>query len=760
MIPEQQLKAIGQAFEYYIEYMYSATPVSNPDGTVEDIKFNTGIEGDVNDTLHVLPEGIIFLDYMWMFTHFPDYKIDKKDVQSIFDNVMHSSDAYELVKYLRAVANGMEFFEKYKKDKESQYELRFFNFPNPARVMELKSSYKNTLVQVKGIVIDTSIQIHQSPKIKEWMCEECTHRTHQLIKRGEKPVKYKGICNNIIGQNKEGNDVPCGGSKWKFIDTTDYEDYFQLHIEPLGEETGSMANVPNVIAELNHNFASEKFINSFQMGDAYEITGFCKLMESKSQLGFQDYKPYIEIVSYRPIERRHRNLRVMPEEEKEIKEFLAKPDSIENLAKIFGTRVYGFHREKKFFLILKALQECYNKRRDFVNPSEYLMHLCLVGDYGTGKSELAKAFQDICDNSQYVIGSATTSAGLTGATVKDEVSGQFSISGGVLARASGDSLFLEEFDKQKDKTEFGVINECLSNYQYVITKAGKTRRFKSHTTFIVIANPKEKKFIKEENIVAQINITGDLLSRFTVISCIFESTDIKFDLEVNKIMLERQTTEVLEADRINGVYIKKCLKIASDIDTIINIPEVQEFIDNFTKQAYAVKGQVYGHDKDVWESRANPRNRHNLLKLIKGIAMLHLHKVPTKEDMEEALDLFNQFQADIITYKDFMKPMDIDVGLTLEEFEERVKENVETQKWEIKIDTMTGTKKGRRELIKEHLKHLHDKYAQGEIDINALKEYALTELKMDGYEFENLIEKMIQEGEVFQPKQGFVRLIN
>ena len=104
--------------------------------------------------------------------------------------------------------------------------------------------------------------------------------------------------------------------------------------------------------------------------------------------------------------------------------------------------------------------------------------------------------------------------------------------------------------------------------------------------------------------------------------------------------------------------------------------------------------------------------------------------------------------------------MDIDVGLSLEEFEERVKEDVETQKWEIKIDTMTGTKKGRRELLLDHLKVLHKKFAQSEIDVNALKNYAVNELKMGDFEFEELIGTMIKEGSVFEPKQGFVKLID
>jgi DNA replicative helicase MCM subunit Mcm2 (Cdc46/Mcm family) len=339
------------------------------------------------------------------------------------------------------------------------------------------------------------------------------------------------------------------------------------------------------------------------------------------------------------------------------------------------------------------------------------------------------------------------------------MTGQFSIQAGILARASGDTLIVEEFDKKENKAEFGVLNEAMTKFEYTVTKAGKHRSFRCNTTIVVVANPEGKKFDMNQSIIPQIDISGDLLSRFTVISAIFDRADIDIEEQINKVMLERGNTNLLEQDKKKAEYIKKCIKVASDYDPKMDNPKIQEFINNFTQEAVSLKKNlVYEKDIKFWDNYGNRRNRESLIKIIKGVAMLHCHPIPTKEDMLEGLHLFREFMKDVVDYNVLLDPQEIATGKR-HSIAEKIERKMKAEELIIVTEEKRETKKGRRELLLERLKHLHTKLAQSQIDETALQEYAINDLKMSDFEFDELIEKMIQEGSIFRPQNNFLRLI-
>lgn len=749
MIAEKVIIAIASAFEtFFNEALSSDLPLID-----ELHELMQPTDPKVKDAIKILKkEKIIFIDFMLLYEFFPNVKINEMDAKKKFHELIFSDEAYDLVKLLRNVINDFSIIEELSNDKK-KFEIRFTNFRNPKRFTEINSTQKDMLVNLRGVVFHRWDEIRQFPSERIWQCLECGMDKIQLVKRGDKLKKFKGTCLNKIGEGDKAFNCP--SRRFIHVKDSNYEDFFRVKIEALPEDTPNKQEYPTFTMEFTHKLCNEKFLNDIITGQAYEFTGFIRLDEVKTNKGDSHFKPYMEVMSYRGIEKKQKRIVITDKEKKELEEFLAHPDAIDKLGNMFAKRVVGFEREKKYFIISKTLQECFNKKRDKVSPQDYITHQLIVGDYATGKSEFAKACLDVCDNGNYIIGSSTSSVGLTGATERDDFTGHYSIQAGMLARSSGDTLVIEEFDKQENKAEFGILNEAMSKFEYTITKAGKSRKFKCHTNIIVVANPIHKKFDTTLSLIPQIDITGDLLSRFGAISCILEGRDLEKQKKINMVMIDRVDPQIIESDKRNAEFIKKCIRISSMIDPSLNTPLVKDFINKFTEQTFAIKDSVLGEDKKFWENLGNPRNRHTLLKLIKGIAMLHLHNEPTKEDMVEAQKLFYEFQRDIVENKSLLDPEELASGMTVEE----IKDRVSVSEFKIKVEEKKESKKGRQELFLELFKKVQQESDEGMADIEFLKQKSMVEIGFTEFEFEDLIEKMSRVGTLFHPKAGFVKLM-
>lgn len=753
MVDAELFSFLAQQVDFYIDNTTSTIPVIESDPT-QEIKIEQ--EQKNRDAIVVMKgEQALFIDYQHMISHFPEAQFRKKSARELMDDMFHSKDIYEFIKFLKAFLNDTEFVKNYSQGED--FEVRFFNFGNLIRFTQVNSKMKGRLVTMRGTVFYRWDEVRQFVTQRKWICFECGTPKFQFIKRGEKLKKLKGICNQPIGEGDDPKAFICRSTKFTHIEDTKYEDLFRMKLEALPQDTPNKLEIPTFTLEFTHNLCHENFLNNVVTGTAYEFTGFIRLIENKLSSGEVIFKPYMEVMSFKQIEKRERKIIVTEKEHKKITEFLKKADSIEKMTENFGKRVIGFKREKKLFIVLKTLQESFNRRKEKKKAKDYLCHILLVGDYATGKSELAEVFEELCENSYYIIGSSTSQVGLTGITERDEMTGQFSIQAGILARASGDTLIVEEFDKKENKAEFGVLNEAMTKFEYTVTKGGKHRSFRCNTTIIVVANPVGKKFDITQSIVPQIDIAGDLLSRFTVISAILDRGDIEVEHEINKIMLERGNKELHEKDKANAEYLKKCIKVASEYDPDMNTPELAKFINNFTQEAVSIKKSlIYERDIKFWENYGNRRNRESLIKIIKGIAMLHCHEKPTQDDMKEGLHLFRAFMKDLIDYNVLLDPDEIATGRH-QSIAEKIEKKFKAEELIVSYEEKKETKKGQMELFLDRVQHIQENSESGNADIQELEAWAIQNLDWTKFKFEEMMKKLIESGELFEPNKGYVQ---
>ncbi len=180
------------------------------------------------------------------------------------------------------------------------------------------------------------------------------------------------------------------------------------------------------------------------------------------------------------------------------------------------------------------------------------IHLLLVGDPGTAKSQLLTYMSKLAPRGIFTSGKSASAAGLTAAVVKDDFGeGRYTLEAGVMVLADMGLACIDEMDKMTE-SDRSAMHEAMEQQTVSIAKAGIQSTLQSRCSVLGAANPKQGRFRIGQPKHEQINLPPPLRSRFDLIFTITDEPHVNEDRKLAKAVLEQHWIGELKMSEKTG----------------------------------------------------------------------------------------------------------------------------------------------------------------------------------------------------------------
>jgi len=574
--------------------------------------------------------------------------------------------------------------------------IRVRNLPETLSVRDIKSRHISRLIQVRGIVTRVSIPSPE-PVRSVYKCQSC----------GETYVTEKDppkSCDN------------CKGRKFEFVEEeSEYVDTQKIRIQESPEDLppGQIPHYVDIILR-------DDLVNTVNPGDYIQCTAIVHVKRRRRS------NPSLEIVleanHIETIGREGSELELTHKDEEEIRKLSRDPMIYQKIIASIAPGIKGLDTIKEAVALqlfggVPKYREGHRIRGD--------IHILLVGDPGTGRSQLLKYVAGLSPRGLYTSGRGASAAGLTAALVRDE-SGAFNLEAGALVLMDGGICCIDEIEKMRPEDRV-ALHPAMEQQVVTISKGGINAELNARTSILAAANPAFGRYNYYRSLMENLHpLPVTILNRFDLIFIVKDTPEEARDREIASHILDFQMGGEIRPP-IPAKLLRKYIAYAKRINPKLT-PEVKkaivEFYTAMRKRAKEVSDTI----------PITPRQLESLIRLAEARARLHLRDRVTIEDVEAAKKLV------IASLRD----LEIDVG----------GEGIEL--------LTTGKPKTLREKIQEIMnviRELSTQYMGGLIDEEVIYKNIEEKLEIKKEESERILEIMKRDGLIYSPRPRKIKII-